>query len=293
MSLDTICRYFHDILKATPESVEDVVVEADGEWHTADNKYGSLNWKAAHPVVASSSPAIAESKPIPLPATSGSMDSNHTKASDVDIVILDSDDEDEDEGQVKRELSPSYRGAVRSVSATGSQQAFLGAGGVIDLTLDSDGEADVAPAQPTTRTEKRKVSDDGLSGPATKKARTDMPPPSHGANGWQTTVPVPSANQELRPFTGGSVAYSQQPAALANSPTSREPASMLSDNVVYQQTRPHGGGPAQFSSYAAGSSPSPAPSRHNGAPSYNMPHGAHAQRANGSQPGKSSQPRPW
>jgi len=33
--------YFDDILNSTPNSVENVMVETDGEWYTTDRKYGS------------------------------------------------------------------------------------------------------------------------------------------------------------------------------------------------------------------------------------------------------------
>ncbi len=34
-------RFFDDILRNTPESVEEVVIEPNAEWHTVDRKYGS------------------------------------------------------------------------------------------------------------------------------------------------------------------------------------------------------------------------------------------------------------
>lgn len=37
----TLHRFFDDILRNTPESVEEVVIEPNAEWHTVDRKYGS------------------------------------------------------------------------------------------------------------------------------------------------------------------------------------------------------------------------------------------------------------
>ncbi|KAJ7785576.1 hypothetical protein B0H14DRAFT_3506701 [Mycena olivaceomarginata] len=36
-------RFFAEILKTTSDSVDDVLVEADGEWSTADGKYSSAS----------------------------------------------------------------------------------------------------------------------------------------------------------------------------------------------------------------------------------------------------------
>jgi len=38
--------YFDDILNSTPNSVESVMVETNGEWHTTDRKYGSATWRS-------------------------------------------------------------------------------------------------------------------------------------------------------------------------------------------------------------------------------------------------------
>ncbi|KAJ6452023.1 PINIT domain-containing protein [Mycena vitilis] len=41
--------YFAEILKTTPDSVDDVLVESDGEWRTSDNKYSSAKLAAGIP----------------------------------------------------------------------------------------------------------------------------------------------------------------------------------------------------------------------------------------------------
>lgn len=40
--------YMQEILATVDEGVEHVVVEADGEWHTEDNRFGSVKWKGKH-----------------------------------------------------------------------------------------------------------------------------------------------------------------------------------------------------------------------------------------------------
>ena len=138
--------------------MEDVIVEADGEWHTSDNKYGSPGWKHVHP------PEPAMKLPAPPVKTNGAGSSDlNGKNAKVEIVVLDSDDDD-DEGQVKRELSPSF-GSGSSVLVPPSESPSLGAESqtdVIDLTLDSE-EEDPPPSSRTA--EKRKVSDSGIPSP--------------------------------------------------------------------------------------------------------------------------------
>ena len=123
------------------------MVEADGQWHTTDNKYGSREWKAAHPVT--SQPVSSDKKPSVenSPARFASLvQSNEVngkgKVPEHEIFVLDSDDEDE--GRVKRELSPSYASSAnQSFEGTlprpsQSQQTQSQESQVIDLTLDSD-----------------------------------------------------------------------------------------------------------------------------------------------------------
>ncbi|KAF4572967.1 SUMO ligase siz1 [Pleurotus pulmonarius] len=144
--------YFDDILKQCPDSVEDVMVEADGEWHTTDNKYASVGWKSTHapiPPRAPSPPKVqATVKAEPLEAAM-------RIPRQEEICILDSDDEDE--GQVKRELSPSFasRSSLSAGHSLASSVPPSQAGDVIDLTLDSEDEA----SPPPTVGQKRKTTD--------------------------------------------------------------------------------------------------------------------------------------
>lgn len=48
MFLDTSRnRYFQSILAMCPDSVDEVIIEPDGEWHTEDRKYASPGWRQA------------------------------------------------------------------------------------------------------------------------------------------------------------------------------------------------------------------------------------------------------
>ena len=121
-------------MESTPDAVEDVIVEANGEWHTSDDKYASPTWKGTQ------KPAPPADSPTPYPNPSveftGSSDHVHSTSTQEkqqnlgNVLVLDS--EEEDEGEVKRELSPSRR--ERSlVNGLPSTQ-------VIDLTIESDDE---------------------------------------------------------------------------------------------------------------------------------------------------------
>ncbi|EEB89793.1 hypothetical protein MPER_12075 [Moniliophthora perniciosa FA553] len=148
---------FDEILKACPDSIEDVMVEADGEWHTTDNKYGSANWKIKHPPTGSVKPPSPIRQPLPTVKTelqeptvglNGAVDPPR-KPNDVQIMVLDSDDEEE-EGLVKRELSPS---TANGTSAGPQSHAPPSQDDVIDLTIDSDDEEPSPPKQTRKRPE--------------------------------------------------------------------------------------------------------------------------------------------
>ncbi|KAJ3721454.1 PINIT domain-containing protein [Lentinula raphanica] len=151
--------YVENILKECPDSTEDVMVEADGEWHTSDNKYGSLTWKIKHPPT---QPHPSPRKPPSLPkppsvngkSTPSSTGPNGAPKKMNDFVMIE-DSDDEDEGRVKRELSPSF---ANISSASGSQPPAPASrpktADVIDLTIDSD---DDEPPPPPSNAGKRKA----------------------------------------------------------------------------------------------------------------------------------------
>lgn len=175
-----IIRYFDDILQHTPDSVEDVMVEADGQWHTTDNKFGSPEWLAIHPSKTEpppvkKEPSAASLKPI-MTQTNGK---EKARPNGAEVYVLDSDDED-DEGRVKRELSPSYDTGTGTQQSQGKTNTQLAA--VIDLTLDSDDE------EPPRTTQKRKAVD----------------PPSPTEQIWKKSRSTNGASSSSDPSSEGS-----------------------------------------------------------------------------------------
>lgn len=161
--------YFNSILESTPDTVEDVIVEADGEWHTSDDKYASDTWKKTHKSVA---PLVSPTPHSKRPATAtSSSPSVHIgdaltqgrSQTSGDVVVLDSEEEDE----VKRELSPSRPERSPMSGLPGTQ--------VIDLTLDSD-EEESTPSR--SLGDKRKAESDPISPSEDiwKKTRLGDPP---------------------------------------------------------------------------------------------------------------------
>lgn len=166
-------RYFDSILKSTPDSVEDVIVEADGQWHTADDHFGSEGWKASRLVreKSGSQSTSSPSKNISSPSKQSSTSNGGApSAARPEILILDSDDENEK--RVKREISPSLASAIAYNSSNGQAD-------VIDLTL-SDSDDDPLPPWSSHIPEKRKLADDvGASDKRQRiqiHAHTPLPP---------------------------------------------------------------------------------------------------------------------
>ncbi|KAF9270117.1 hypothetical protein L218DRAFT_1071605 [Marasmius fiardii PR-910] len=193
---------FDEILKACPDSVEDVMVEADGEWHTNDNKYGSVKWKTKHPpTTAKKLPSLHQQPPSPVkaemidPQISARSDSEKRLSNGVkQIMVLDSDDEDE-EGMVKRELSPSSGNGTSSSSRLPPAQED-----VIDLTIDSDDEEEIVQPKQAT---KRKASDAALSPTEAiwKKGRTDDHTNNHRISNTTNTHDAPIGQRDSRSYS--------------------------------------------------------------------------------------------
>lgn len=152
-------------MKATPDNVEDVIVEADGEWHTSDNKFASERWRKSHPTIDSLTPPTSKSETPKARGPKSETSSQQSKPSLPPQEVIDLSDSDDD--QVKRELSPSG-GARMLVKRTNTTD-------VIDLTIDdddSDGERS-APVSPNNL--KRKETSLPESVPVWKKARIGTP----------------------------------------------------------------------------------------------------------------------
>ncbi|KAJ7596981.1 PINIT domain-containing protein [Mycena floridula] len=212
--------YFSEILNQTSDDVDDVVVEADGEWHTADNKFGSAAWKAKHPPATKATPPSPRKPAAPPVATASRVGDAllSDKPENPVVFVLDSDDEDE--GRVKRELSPSF-GSGSSASANRSFNQIpppesappTQPDEIIDLTL-SDSDDDEPPPM-SKQAGKRKADDAGLNPVASpteiwKRSRVDsdqsrtLPslgghdyPPFHQASA--RTLAIPERSPVVQP----------------------------------------------------------------------------------------------
>jgi len=181
--------YFESILQATPDTVDDVIMEADGEWHTSDNKHCSAGWKATHLPTPRSSVVTQEVKKEPTPA--------QMPPATAEVLVIDSD-EDEDEGRVKREVSPTFRAngrpqqaAVNGSSAEQRRPANTSPQDVIDLTLSDD----ESPPPPARAKNKRPVERDSSSPPVAPPTKRSRP---NAAAAWLSPDDsTGSSNQEV------------------------------------------------------------------------------------------------
>lgn len=160
--------FFQSILTACPEDVEEVIVEADGEWHTEDSKYGSASWMANRPKEAPSvkaSPAPFSRKQSstvepPDRKPNGDGADPNVKKKEPEVFVLD--DDDTDDGDVplaksnpmladnafddRRATSYNLTPGTQSVPR---QTPVLVDGGVIDLTgFDSEDEDRAEESRP-------------------------------------------------------------------------------------------------------------------------------------------------
>ena len=199
-------RYFNSILDSTPDTVDDVIVEADGEWHTSDDRYASDIWRKTHkPGPSRVSPTPHPKYPGPSNSPSGhTRDASHREKSQRsgDVVILDS--EEEDEGEVKRELSPSRAEQILTSGLSGAQ--------VIDLTVESDDES-----ESNRSLGKRKAESDPVSSSEDiwKKSRIGEPP-----NATSMNVNVSTSGVLVSGSNHGGRRYSANGAPLPHRPPS-------------------------------------------------------------------------
>lgn len=154
--------YFLDILNTVPDSVDEVVIESAGEWHTEDNKFGAPSWLSTHrpTTITNGATPSAPRPPEPSAEPKAEPDSDppDPKGKRKAIEILSSDD-DEDDVPLSRVNghSPSHQPSMppppgppsppaQNPSTSSARQPSQPAntGGVIDLTLDSSDEEDDA-----------------------------------------------------------------------------------------------------------------------------------------------------
>ncbi|GJJ13896.1 hypothetical protein Clacol_008153 [Clathrus columnatus] len=187
--------YFDHILKASPDSVEDVIVEADGEWHTSDNKYASEGWRKSHPLPDVSTPSTSKSE---TPKTRESLpisSTQETKRSPPPQQVIDLSDSDDD--QVKRELSPI--GITKTLSSSsGSQNMRIpstraSTTDVIDLTNDPDSSDTENHTPSRLNSLKRKEMDPPSESVSVwKKARIGTPQSQQSASSPTTRHALPT-----------------------------------------------------------------------------------------------------
>jgi E3 SUMO-protein ligase PIAS1 len=198
-----VCRYFNSILESTPDTVDDVIVEADGEWHTADDRYASDAWKKTHkpgPPLVSPTPHLKHQVTSNSPSDKSSQEKSQRSG---DVVVLDS--EEEDEGEVKRELSPSRP----------EQFGLLGTQ-VIDLTVESDDESTSIRSSG-----KRKAESDSVLAAADiwKKSRLGEPP---NATTVTDNVDISASGGLVSSLTHGARRYAANGAPLQHRPHSTQ-----------------------------------------------------------------------
>lgn len=99
-----MARFFLSILDACPDSVDEVVLEPSGEWHTEDGKYGSAAWKTANPnwvgqkIFGNSNRPSRTVTPDSAAVETGRAQSGTApnKASESAVLVVDDSDDDDD-----------------------------------------------------------------------------------------------------------------------------------------------------------------------------------------------------
>ncbi|WWC99949.1 hypothetical protein V866_006858 [Kwoniella sp. B9012] len=202
--------YVLSILNACPDSVDDVILEPSGDWHTEDNKYGSADWLASHGTAAAPSPVETKPETAPSPQSNGPTSDNANAKRK--IVELLSDSEDEDDEPLSRTANGNARSlalpaaaipprftpaATPATPATGgassARSSIQPANDIIDLTLsDSEDEDDTDEAPPASQTY--------FHGPGTEytnRNAVDSNPPLHSQ--------IESKGSAARPSGGPSI----------------------------------------------------------------------------------------
>lgn len=142
---EVICDgYFLSILNTVPDSYDEVVLESNGDWHTADAKYGGAEWMAANG--SAPPPAVAtpvEEKPVIKRSRSDSADSADRSKRRAIEILSDSDDESPPKainGHANGSVSVNGVQTPTSARSTAPPQPA-----VIDLTLSDSDDDEPAP----------------------------------------------------------------------------------------------------------------------------------------------------
>ncbi|WVW82607.1 hypothetical protein I302_104618 [Kwoniella bestiolae CBS 10118] len=253
--------YVLSILNACPDSVDDVILEPGGDWHTEDNKYGSADWLASHRTAA---PSPVEKKPemAPSPQSNGNGATSDNAISKRKIVELLSDSEDEDDEQpLSRTVNGGSRplalptaalprftpAATPATPATGgassARSSIQPANDIIDLTLsDSEDEEDDTDEAPPP------ASQTYFQGPGagyTNRNAVDSNPPLHSQSEIRGSAarppsggptPAPAPERYVPSFTNGQGSAARGGGTWIN-PLERDP---LPSNPRYGQIPPAG-----------------------------------------------------
>jgi hypothetical protein len=189
-------RLFENILQSTPDELDDVLIEADGEWHSSDSKYASAMWRARHPMTSSS--RNAQRTP--------SLGEHVGRQAQISNIVSLCDTDEEDESTVRHELSRS-----NAAGPTGPTT-------VIDLTLDSDSDSDdeglvaggsnsariPSTASSTSSSLKRKAEEAGAYTDAHEVHQTQRPRLGEGLeNGHVTGYAVPYYGPHSGTYSAG------------------------------------------------------------------------------------------
>ena len=237
-------------MKTVPESVEEVEVEPEGEWHTSDNIFSSSGWNAKLPDEKSSIQTAEASRPPKLEVNGlgGTLGGKALELSSDDVVILDDSDSDrEDEGRVKKELSPTN--STHTPLSRGMQPALgraihkvpVSVPTVIDLTVDSDPEdiplARTMPARSVVEKRKSDVAGFDREDAAVKRARVDP----YRDNGLllarrESTGSFSARNSPAASTAGSSSPYIRNP--LQTALPARPPSSINGRHVTVASSLP-------------------------------------------------------
>ena len=185
-------------------------MEADGEWHTSDDRYSSGGWKKTQkPGSSSVSPTPHPKYPAPSNSPSGHIrdaSNQEKRQKSGDVVVLDSEEEDE---EVKRELSPSRAEQIVSSGLPGAQ--------VIDLTVESDDESESNQSLGKRKAESDPVS---VSEDIWKKSRIGEQP---NATNTTDNVNISTSGVLVSGGNHGARRYAVNGAPLAHRPPNHSP----------------------------------------------------------------------
>jgi hypothetical protein len=142
-------RFFDDILKTCPSSIDSVTVEPDGTWRSSDDRYGTAPPKAAATNGQTSTIIKEEAKD---PSRAGSINEHENSTNDKGkgragpSLTIDSDDDSPMISRVKKGApisigsSPTSSHGHGNGTGNGNTNGKSKRSDVIDLTLSSDDE---------------------------------------------------------------------------------------------------------------------------------------------------------